>query len=246
MQPPASSSMVQPKRKLEICKQCINHKQYNVYYNAAAHLKRAHFCPSKRGRRPRSEVGAAPPTQAEKGNCPSIEEMKAQGWLMKITVANDGKQGRVGVVDERAQDDDEDDDEDEDETSFDDTRHLPATACPLQSAPPRLTLSQVSLSSSLSSNSSHGSSVQQPQPQPYRIIDAQQEAICMQALGFQPDGFPLGISSNDEIDYSLPIGAGNLFPAGGSNWSSGNIARTPALVAPTMEQSSSAPGGMRW
>jgi hypothetical protein len=246
VQPPVSSSMVQPKRKLEICKQCINNKQYNVYYNAAAHLKRAHFCPSKRGRRPRGEVGAAPPTQAEKGNCPSIEEMKAQGWLMKITVANDGKQGRVGAVDERAQDDDEDDDEDEDETSFDDTRHLPATARPLQSAPPPLTLSQVSSSSSLSSNSSHGSSVQQSQPQPYRIIDAQQEAICMQALGFQSDGFLLGINNNDEIDYSLHIGAGNLLPSDGRNWNNGNVARIPALVAPTMEQSFSAPGEMRW
>jgi hypothetical protein len=245
VQPPASSSMVQPKRKLEICKQCINHKQYNVYYNAAAHLKRAHFCPSKRGRRPRGEIGAAPPTQAEKGNCPSIEEMKAQGWLVNITVANDGKQGRVGVIDERAQDDDED----EDETSFDDTRHLPATARPLQSAPPPLTLSQVSSSSSssLSSSSSHSHSTSvQSQPQPYRIIDAQQEAICMQALGFQSDRFLLGINNNDEIDYSLHIGAGNLLPSDGRNWNNGNVARIPALVAPTMEQSFSAPGGMRW
>ena len=251
VQPPATSSLSQPKRKLEICKQCINHKQYNVYYNAAAHLKRAHFCPSKRGRRPRGEVGAALPAQAEKGDCPSIEEMKAQGWLMKITVANHGKKQRiVGVEEGEAQDDDEGESEDEDETS----RAL-ATARPLKPAPPLLSLSQVSSSSSsLSSNDSNTHQQQQQfQPQPHRFIDAQQEAICMQALGLQPDGFALNIgsgnsSSNEQINYLLPTGAG--YPSSCSrnviNGSLGGVIGRRPFVAPMMEQSFSAPGAWMW
>jgi hypothetical protein len=255
VQPPVSPSIPQPKKRLEICKQCINHKQYNVYYNAAAHLKRAHFCPSKRGRRPRGEVGAAPPTQAEKGSCPTIEEMKAQGWLMKITVPNK-RQGKVGAAGDRAQDDDESDDESEEDADadFDETTtHLPATTLLPKAAPPPLTLSQVSSSSSLSSNGS-SNGIYQPQPQqplqPHRLIDAQQEAICVQALGLdQHNGFVLG-RNGDEIDYPPPVEAGCLFIAGGGNWSGGtghSVGRAP-LVAPIMEQDFSAPGvlGLMW
>jgi hypothetical protein len=256
VQPPVSPSIPQPKKRLEICKQCINHKQYNVYYNAAAHLKRAHFCPSKRGRRPRGEVGAAPPTQAEKGSCPTIEEMKAQGWLMKITVPNK-RQGKVGAAGDRAQDDDESDDESEEDADadFDETTtHLPATALLPKAAPPPLTLSQVSSSSSSLSSNGSSNGIYQPQPQqplqPHRLIDAQQEAICVQALGLdQHNGFVLG-RNGDEIDYPPPVEAGCLFIAGGGNWSDGtghSVGRTP-LVAPIMEQDFSAPGvlGLMW
>jgi hypothetical protein len=265
VQPPVNPSMAQPKRKLEICKQCINHKQYNVYYNAAAHLKRAHFCPSKRGRRPRGEVGAAPPKQAEKGDCPSIEEMKAQGWLVTITVPNQ-KQGSAGVVGDEAQDDDgEGEFEDEDETDFDGTitahqnaAHRNATittALPPKPAPPLLTLSQVSSSSSSSSSlSSNNSNINthHQHPQPHRIIDAQQEAICMQALGLDSNGFVSSNNNNDEIDYSLPTSAGYPFSSGvGRNWSDSTIASgnssTVVVVAPMTEQSFSAPArSMMW
>jgi hypothetical protein len=261
VQPPVVSSMAQPKRKLEICKQCINHKQYNVYYNAAAHLKRAHFCPSKRGRRPRGEVGAAPPKQAEKSDCPSIEEMKAQGWLVKITVPNQ-KQGNAGVAGDEAQDYDEGDFEDEDETDFDGTTtathpnaadaNATTTALPPKPAPPLLTLSQVSSSPSSSSFGSNISNINaHQQPQPHRIISARQEAICMQALGFQPTDLPLGSSGSDEIDYCLPNSAGYPFSSGdGRNWSDGTIVRNPTMVvvAPMTEQQSfSAPAGsMMW
>lgn len=255
VQPPVSPSIPQPKKGLGICKQCINHKQYNVYYNAAAHLKRAHFCPSKRGRRPRGEVGAAPPTQAEKGSCPTIEEMKAQGWLMRITVPNK-KQGMVGAtVDEDNDDEEEEEDEDEDETNFDGTTHLPPAAFLPKAAPP-LTLSQVSSSSSSSLSSSN--IIHQPQPQqqvqPHCIIDARQEEICIQALGLeQPNGFLLG-SSNDEINYSPPIDSDHVFSSTDRNWSNESLSGSnggtishPILVAPMMEQSFLAPGGlMMW
>jgi hypothetical protein len=251
VQPTVSSLTIQPKRKLEICKQCINHKQYNVYYNAAAHLKRAHFCPSKRGRRPRGEIGAVPPTQAEKGNCPSIEEMKSQGWLMKITVSNQ-KQGKVGTAaaddDDDAQDDDEGGFEDEEDDCFDETTHSSATALLPKVALPPLTFSQVSSSSSSSSSSSLNI-IPQHQHQPRLLIDAQQEAICMQALGLEPNSLVLG-SNNDNFDYSPPVEAGCLFSSDGKIWGNGGgsiiSGRNPTMVAPMMEQSFSAPGGMMW
>ena len=244
VQPPASSSSFQPKRRLEICKQCINSKQYNVYYNAAAHLKRAHFCPSKRGRRPRGEVGAAPPAKVEKGSCPSIDEMKAQGWLMKITVANGGQQRFARAADD--EEGEEYDDEDVEEyDGFDESTNASSHNNAVQ---PFLALSQ-GLSSS---------GIQQPIRSHRRIIDPQQEATCMQALGLQPHGFPLVINnsssgsnsrSNAEIHYSPPAGPGCLFSSDARTWS-GNGSNgssndgQPTIAPMMMEQSFSAPGGM--
>lgn len=74
-----------PARPLSICKQCQQGKTYGVYYNAAAHIRRAHFAPRKRGRRPR---GAEKESRAGKagGNWPSIDWLKSNGWLKEVTV----------------------------------------------------------------------------------------------------------------------------------------------------------------
>jgi hypothetical protein len=74
-----------PARPLTICKQCKQQKQYNVYYNAAAHLRRAHFCPRKRGRKARGEERESRAGKAG-GDWPPIDWLKANGWLKEIEV----------------------------------------------------------------------------------------------------------------------------------------------------------------
>ncbi|GAB7325025.1 hypothetical protein MBLNU13_g08823t2 [Cladosporium sp. NU13] len=85
-------SPLRPRKPLDVCKQCKQGKQYNVYYNAAAHLRRAHFCPSMRSRRPRDE---GLPVDTSRG--PNLEEMKAQGWLQEVSVSNHGPQSVLKV-----------------------------------------------------------------------------------------------------------------------------------------------------
>ncbi|KAK5174133.1 uncharacterized protein LTR77_001213 [Saxophila tyrrhenica] len=75
-----------PTRPLGICKQCNQRKEYNVYYNAAAHLRRAHFCPRKRGRKARGEERESRAGKAG-GDWPPIEWLKMNGWLKEIEVS---------------------------------------------------------------------------------------------------------------------------------------------------------------
>lgn len=76
-----------PAKPLNICKQCKQQKHYNVYYNAAAHLRRAHFCPRKRGRKARGEERESRAGKAG-GDWPPIEWLKANGWLKEIEVTS--------------------------------------------------------------------------------------------------------------------------------------------------------------
>ncbi|KAK3073077.1 hypothetical protein LTR53_005654 [Teratosphaeriaceae sp. CCFEE 6253] len=70
-----------PERALDTCKQCKEQKEYQVSYNAAAHLRRVHFVPPKRGRRSRGEESER---RAGKSDWPSIEWLVENGWLKMI------------------------------------------------------------------------------------------------------------------------------------------------------------------
>jgi hypothetical protein len=85
-----AGSPFQPRKPLDDCKPCKQGRQYSVYYNAAAHLRRAHFCPRRRGRRSGTEAAAEHSLRDEARREPSIDEMKAHGWLKEITVSNSG------------------------------------------------------------------------------------------------------------------------------------------------------------
>ncbi|CAO2656973.1 Nn.00g057760.m01.CDS01 [Neocucurbitaria sp. VM-36] len=72
------------KKFLANCKHCRNKKVYGAYYNAAAHLRRAHFHPRKRGRKGKNDekrggIGG--------GDHPAMEYLK-QHWIKEVEVDN--------------------------------------------------------------------------------------------------------------------------------------------------------------
>jgi hypothetical protein len=72
------------KKFLANCKHCRNKKVYGAYYNAAAHLRRAHFHPRKRGRKGKNDekrggIGG--------GDHPPMEHLK-QHWIKEVEVDN--------------------------------------------------------------------------------------------------------------------------------------------------------------
>lgn len=224
-------SPFKPKKALDICKQCKQGKQYNVYYNAAAHLRRGHFCPSKRGRRPRGEVGtSAVVLSMERSRGPSIEEMKAHGWLKEITVPNRGSRTAVDNEEDLSDAADFDDEPSGDLDSQVVTMRLNSNTHQTAGAP---FTDQYAMSYNAPPTSSPNSFAHQD----HRLLDPQQEAICLQALGLQPIGFLTPEDAYGPSDMATQIGYPN------SNWH-------PKAngAAPMMEHSFSAPGRMavRW
>ncbi|KAF2132587.1 hypothetical protein P153DRAFT_382210 [Dothidotthia symphoricarpi CBS 119687] len=72
------------KKFLANCKHCRGKKVYGAYYNAAAHLRRAHFHPRKRGRKGKNDekrggIGG--------GDHPPMEYLK-QNWIKEVEVDN--------------------------------------------------------------------------------------------------------------------------------------------------------------
>ena len=93
----------EPKRKAYICKeaeedgnflsecvQCNNFKQYNAYYNAAAHLRRRHFNAKPKGEKRKGKL-----KEEEKrggkggGRFPTMDVLK--GWMYEIEIFADGE-----------------------------------------------------------------------------------------------------------------------------------------------------------
>jgi hypothetical protein len=72
------------KKFLANCKHCRNKKVYGAYYNAAAHLRRAHFHPRKRGRKGKNDekrggIGG--------GDHPPMDYLK-MNWIKEVEVDN--------------------------------------------------------------------------------------------------------------------------------------------------------------
>ena len=73
-----------PAQPLLRCKACTQQKKkYNAYYNAAAHLRRAHFRPKARGRGKSSKVDEANKRGGKAGgDWPPMSELKH--WMMEV------------------------------------------------------------------------------------------------------------------------------------------------------------------
>jgi hypothetical protein len=102
------------------CKHCRNKKAYGAYYNAAAHLRRAHFHPRKRGPKgkrdeKRGGIGG--------GDDPPMDILK-QFWIREVEVA-ETKQTSASPTDSASDDAD---------TNYDAPHEHMDTPYPLQAA----------------------------------------------------------------------------------------------------------------
>jgi hypothetical protein len=66
------------KNLLAKCKQCRTGKKYGAYYNAAAHLRRAHFCRTKRDHKSKSG-------NKGRSDLPTVDDLMGGGWIKEIT-----------------------------------------------------------------------------------------------------------------------------------------------------------------
>ena len=75
---------ISPNKKfLASCKACRNNKKYYAYYNAAAHLRRAHFNPKPKGRKSKGSIKPEEKRGGKGGgNEPSMEVLKK--WMVEI------------------------------------------------------------------------------------------------------------------------------------------------------------------
>ena len=99
--------LYRPVNPLSKCKACSNQKKkYGAYYNAAAHLRRAHFKPKQRGRSKSAKVEEKTEKRGGKGggDWPPMSELKR--WMKEIY---------ENVTDSQQQMDEEEEDEDVDD-----------------------------------------------------------------------------------------------------------------------------------
>lgn len=84
---PTGSNHPKPELLLTKCKACIQKKKYGAYYNAAAHLRRAHFKP-KKGRSKSSKVDDAEKRGGKGGgDWPPMSELKH--WMKEVEEAQE-------------------------------------------------------------------------------------------------------------------------------------------------------------
>lgn len=73
-------------RPLSGCKDCDSHKEYNAYYNAAAHLRRRHF-----------PISAKTRAAWAGGDWPPMSELKGR-WIVEVQPAGAMRQSPMGAI----------------------------------------------------------------------------------------------------------------------------------------------------
>jgi len=106
--PTSLHDLPKPVVPLSKCKACTQQrKQYGAYYNAAAHLRRAHFRPKAKGRSKSSSKADDPTKRAGKGggNWPTMEDLKP--WMMEVEVMTSDYSPTMAQEDETSMSDDD-------------------------------------------------------------------------------------------------------------------------------------------
>lgn len=114
IEPVDGASKVRPINPLSKCKACSNQrKNYGAYYNAAAHLRRAHFKPKPRGRS-KSKIEDKSEKRGGKGggDWPPMNELKL--WMKEV---------QVHVTENQQQADDDGGDDDCEVADYDDVEY---------------------------------------------------------------------------------------------------------------------------
>ncbi|KAF1989671.1 hypothetical protein K402DRAFT_260866 [Aulographum hederae CBS 113979] len=175
---------------LSNCKACRNGKKYGAYYNAAAHLRRAHFFPRRRGRKAR---GAGEEKRGGKGggDQPAMELLKSK-WMKEVeeeVLPGRNKKTKAGI--DTPDDLDEEDDVGENE---DEAMDLEQEAC---KASPR----------SPSSSSPRSYQPQQQQQQQQLMLSGSDPTSASASASAFDDLDPHSRNNNDFDDVSA-FGAG--------------------------------------
>jgi hypothetical protein len=96
----------QPVNSLLKCKSCSQQKHYGAYYNAAAHLRRAHFRPRSRGRGKNTKVDDKSEKRGGKGggDWPPMNELRR--WMKEVCeIVSENQQPQADDDDNEGDDD---------------------------------------------------------------------------------------------------------------------------------------------
>lgn len=100
----SSAATLLPKVPLAGCKSCDSGKYYGAYYNAAAHLRRAHFAPRENRTKGKGASEEPPRGGSAGGNWPPMKELIH--WFVKVTIS--GSSIKAKDASEPLEDEDED------------------------------------------------------------------------------------------------------------------------------------------
>ncbi|KAG9245295.1 hypothetical protein BJ878DRAFT_24330 [Calycina marina] len=127
--PANNPSGIKPLVPLTKCKSCQNKKKYNAYYNAGAHLRRAHFSPKAKGRSKSSSKADSDQKRGGSGggHWPSMNHLKL--WIKEVEeVAEPIDYPLIAAEEDKADVSDDEVDDAVDEPLSNRTMYSPSTA----------------------------------------------------------------------------------------------------------------------